>query len=187
MLAAAAAAGRTAAETEGMSAGVNEGGRAAAANATATGAALDPGLTLAKLHEINQDAIALGALAAEKGEAAAAREYGAAVVASHRAAEEQVLRLARARGLDEQRLDALATLGRSRDQADWRRAGLARLDAASGPAFDAELSAIAPELHRRDIAVARQIRAGTSDMGIAELATQLLPRLEEQERVASEL
>jgi putative membrane protein len=182
-LAVVAAAGRSATDP----AAEGEGGHAAAVNATAAGAALDPGLMLAKLHQMNDDAIALGTLAAEKGEAAAVREYGARVVANHRAADAQVMHAARARGLDEQRLDALAALGRSRDEADWRRAGLARLEAAHGAAFDTALADTAPELHRRDIAVARTIRTGTADPRVANLAAQLLPTLEEQQRAAASL
>ena len=184
-LAAAAALGRSAAETADFDPG--EGGRATAVNATSAGAALDPGLMLAKLHQMNDDAIALGTLAAEKGETAAVREYGARVIADHRAADEQVMQAARARGLDERRLDALAALGRSRDEVDWRRAGLARLEAARGAAFDAALGDTAPELHRRDIAVARTISAGTADAHVAGLAAQMLPSLEDQLRAAARL
>jgi putative membrane protein len=138
---------------------------------------------LMRLHDANQDEIALGKLANEKAEADGVKSFGARLIQDHTSADKEVLAVAK-----EKSIDLNTTLPHSlgeTGQVAGSAATSARLKMLSGKKFDQAFVRAMKTDHDKVIDLLS--RADRTDPQVKTLADQLLPKLREHRRMAKRL
>lgn len=129
---------------------------------------------LSNLHQANQEEIAMGRLAEQKGATAEVRDYGSRLVKDHLAADRKVMEVAKA-----DRLDI--------SEEPHHHHEMKQLRALNGPPFDERFKEMMVAGHRQTIKEVSDAMSKLSDPNVMNLAKNLLPTLREHERIAKNL
>lgn len=138
---------------------------------------------LARIHNVNQEEIAAGQLAQEKGLSKKVKDYGAKLVKDHTLADGKVLKLAQ-----KHRIDLESTLPKSIGEAGQRvmhSTNKEQLSLLSGEKFDQKFIELMKDGHDKAISLLES--AKVKDLEAQKLAAELLPELKEHRQMLKDL
>jgi len=139
------------------------------ASARAADLAVSSATVLQDLHRSNQEAMAMGRLAQEKGFTQETRRFGDILFYDHRSAERKVVKLARSEGVS---LGAVTAPERPLP---------------TGKAFDAAFAEVALADHQKDIAAVEEALNSTTDKRLQRLLTNHLSMLQKHVDIAQKI
>ena len=149
------------------------------ASAAAGESAQEASKVLAELHHSNLAEIEMGKLAQKNGKSDGVKQYGERLEKDHKDAEKKVKDLA----------DQMKIKLKDKDEvlASKDHRNMNRLKALKGAQFDQQFAKAMSDDHKKDISMLKQSQSKLTGSPVGNLVSQLLPVLEEHERIANDL